>query len=206
MNWEVETAKDFFRKEIEKIKDDALRAVCLILMGMIPDYFWVVPASSSGKYHPECDLGDGGLVRHSLMVNVCGQDLVTSEMFVRDTEANRDITRVACLFHDAFKSGLVDEDGNYSNHTVFEHPRFASDFMRTELEKAEIDPLKVDMICGAIYTHMGKWCVDKYGDAKALSKPRTDFEKLVHIADYTASRKYIKLADMYNTELEETNK
>lgn len=190
--------KDKFIKEVNKINDVALKGVALSMVDDIPEYFWTIPASSSGKYHPACDLGEGGLVRHSIMVATCAEDLVVSEMFVRDTEVNQDIARVASLFHDCIKNGPVSEDGTYSNYTVFEHPRFAADFVRKYLNDANIDALKIDTICGAIYTHMGKWCVDKYGNAKALSKPRTDFEKLIHIADYTASRKYIKGLEDWN--------
>lgn len=183
--------KTAFIDKINEISSERLREVCLAMVEDIPDYFWTVPASSSGKYHPSCDLGEGGLVRHSIMVYTIAMDLVTSEMFVRDNEANRDIARVAALFHDCIKSGPVAEDGSFSDHTVFEHPRFASDFVRKHLIEANIDDLTTNMICDAIYTHMGKWCVDRYGDAKALSKPRTDFEKMIHLADYMASRKYI---------------
>ena len=190
MNWNVTTAKEKFSLEIMKITDTDLQTACIKMMGEIPDYFWTVPASSSGKYHPQCDLGEGGLVRHSIMVATCAEDLVISEMFVRDCPVNRDIARVAALFHDTWKNGIADEKGEYGTHTVHEHPKFASEFVRKALEDANIDPLKVEMICGAIYTHMGKWCVSKYSEV-ALSKPRTDFEKMVHIADYMASRKYI---------------
>ena len=183
--------KNQFLAEVNKINNEDLRNACLKMTNLIPDYFWTVAASSSGKYHPECDLGEGGLVRHSIMVCVCAMDLVTSEMFCRDSKDIRDIARVAALFHDCMKHGPVNEDGTYSEHTVFEHPRFASDFVREVLTNENIDSLKVNLICDAIYTHMGKWCTDKYGDAKALSKPRTDFEKMIHIADYMASRKYI---------------
>lgn len=195
--------KTKFIEAVKKINEEALRDACLDMVEDIPFYFWLVPASSSGKYHPECDLGEGGLVRHSLMVTKFGQELVTTEMFVRDEEPNRDIVRVACLFHDCLKSGPVDEDGNYSDHTVFEHPRLASEFVREHLTEAGIDPLKVNLICDCIYSHMGKWCVDVYGEKngnpqKALSKPRTDFEKLVHIADYVASRKNIQALEDWN--------
>ena len=190
--------RELFSLEVMKIKNEQLQTACIDMMNKIPNYFWEVPASSSGKYHPACDLGEGGLVRHSIMVCTVAMDLVTSEMFCRDNDENRDIARVAALFHDSFKSGKVAEDGTYSNHTVFDHPRIASDFVRENLTAAGIDQLKVEMICDAIYTHMGKWCVDKYGDAKALSKPRTDFEKMIHMADYVASRKYINGLDEWN--------
>ena len=34
----------------------------------MPEYVWTIPASSSGKYHPESDLGTGGLIRHMMSV------------------------------------------------------------------------------------------------------------------------------------------
>lgn len=191
--------KKQFMDEIEKIENDKLKKVAKKMAKDLPDYFWHVAASSSGKYHPACDLGDGGLVRHSIMVCTCAMDLVTCEMFVRDNSANRDIARVAALFHDGIKHGPVAEDGTYSSHTMFEHPRFAADFVREHLVEAKIDDLTTEMICDAIYTHMGKWCTDKYSNAKALSKPRTDFEKLIHLADYVASRKYIAGLDAWQT-------
>lgn len=192
----MNNSKSLFIDEVNKIKSDDLRECALELVEEIPAYFWTVPASSSGKYHPECDLGEGGLVRHSIMVATVAEDLVRAEMFVRECPVNYDIARFTALFHDSYKSGLVAEDGTYSDHTVFDHPRIASDIIREKLTAKNIDPLKIEMICGAIYTHMGKWCVDTYGERngnakKALSKPRTDFEKLIHIADYMASRKYI---------------
>ena len=195
MKWSTNKAKEYFTLEVMNIEDEKLQTACIAMITKIPSYFWTIPASSSGKYHPECDLDDGGLVRHSLMVCRCAMDLVTSEMFVRDTAANRDIARVAALFHDCIKNGPITTDENgkvsYDSHTDFVHPRYASDFVRENLTKFGIDELKVNMISDAIYTHMGKWCTNKYGNDKALSKPRTDFEKMIHIADYTASRKYI---------------
>lgn len=182
--------KEMFMLKVMEIEDTTLQSAAVKMVEDMPDYFWTIPASSSGKYHPSCDLGDGGLVRHSIMVYTCAIDLVISEMFVRDTPTNRDIARVAALFHDAWKNGVADDDGNFGDHTVHEHPKYASDFVRKHLEDAGVDQLKVDMIAGAVYTHMGKWCVSKYSDV-ALSKPRTDFEKMIHIADYVASRKYI---------------
>ena len=191
-----DNSKSLFIDEVNKIKDELLHETAMELVDEIPHYFWSIPASSSGKYHPKCDLGEGGLVRHSIMVATCADDLVTSEMFVRECQVNRDIARFTALFHDSFKSGAILEDGTYSEHTVFSHPRIASDFIRAKLTSKGVDALKIEMICGAIYTHMGKWCVDVYGEKngnpeKALSKPRTDFEKMIHIADYMASRKYI---------------
>ena len=77
--------KKLFIAEIEKITDERLRELCLDMVNDVPDYFWTVAASSSGKYHPACDLGDGGLVRHSIMVCHVALDLLDSEVFIKNT-------------------------------------------------------------------------------------------------------------------------
>ena len=51
--------------EIKEIKDNRLRENLEIIVNNLPDYFFLVPASSTGKYHPSFSLGDGGLLRHS---------------------------------------------------------------------------------------------------------------------------------------------
>ena len=176
--------KDLFISEMTKIKNDAWRNGCLKLIENIPDYFWTTPASTSGKYHPKCDLGDGGLVRHSIMVSRIAVDLVEAEIFVADLPKYRDMARIAALFHDAWKLG----DGSV-NQTKFEHPTIAADwfFCRAKKFMNEDD---AEEITQAIRTHMGKWTTSKYSDA-TLQKPCTAFEKLIHTADYIASRKYI---------------
>lgn len=171
--------KKLFKDEINKIHNYEMKQSCLEMMYFIPDYFWKVPASSSGKYHPKCDLGEGGLVRHSLMVTKVGLDLLRAEIFVRDTKTNEDIVRIACIFHDVIKQG--DNEG----HTVFEHPILAAKFLEEHLQ---IDSVAKDIIIDAVLSHMGKW--NKKDDIE-LNRPMTDFEKLVHTADYIASRKYI---------------
>ena len=51
---------DVFNTEINYIKDKRLRDNLVIILNMLPDYFYEVPASSTGKYHPSFSLGEGG--------------------------------------------------------------------------------------------------------------------------------------------------
>ena len=179
-----------FMTEINKIEDVKLKKAAKAMTKDAPEYFWHIAASSTGKYHPKCDLGEGGLIRHSIMVSTVCDDLIAAEIFCRDTQVIRDTAKIAALFHDVIKQGPVDENGNHSSHTEFLHPKYAEEFVKSHLEDAKVDDLKISMICQAISTHMGKWCVG-YNRKDRLSKPRTDFEKLIHTADYIASRKYI---------------
>ena len=54
-----------FETELNYIKDDRIRESARILIEGLPEYFFKIEASSTGKYHPDFALGDGGLVRHT---------------------------------------------------------------------------------------------------------------------------------------------
>ena len=56
---------EIFNKEYTYIKNKKYIDNLKIMIELLPDYFFNVPASSTGKYHPEFSLGDGGLVRHT---------------------------------------------------------------------------------------------------------------------------------------------
>ena len=184
IKYENSTLKSF-NEMIEKIQNEKWKLGCKELVKKLPNYFWVVAASSSGKYHPKCDLGTGGLVRHSVMVAINAMDLVTAEIFVEDNIINKDMALIAGLFHDCMKQGNA-----HSGHTVFDHPILAAEFMAAEL-KDYIEEPYLSTICGAVRTHMGKWTTSDYAPEITLEKPTTAFQKLVHTADYEAARKYI---------------
>ena len=57
--------QEVFENEIVLIKDEDIRDSLRTLIDKIPDYFFTIPASSTGKYHPLYATGDGGLVRHT---------------------------------------------------------------------------------------------------------------------------------------------
>ena len=86
----------------------------------IPDYFFDVGASSTGKYHPQYALGDLGLARHT--VALCR---FMNHMFAIEQTQNkfnsreRDLLRLAGIMHDSRKSGEADSKSKF---TVFNHP------------------------------------------------------------------------------------
>ena len=43
---------EHFKKELEYIKSDKIRNACKEMIELLPDYFFEIPASSTGKYHP----------------------------------------------------------------------------------------------------------------------------------------------------------
>ena len=68
-----------FQREIGYIKSDRYRENIKKLISWLPDYFFEVPASSTGKYHPKYALGEGGLVRHTKAAVRIAYELLNDE-------------------------------------------------------------------------------------------------------------------------------
>jgi hypothetical protein len=185
---------EVFIEELNQISDEKLRGfVAEFLDTTVPKYFYHVPASSSGKYHPSQDLGEGGLVRHTKAVVRVALDLLRCELFVEDNSKNKDVAITACLLHDTFKNGIED-----SGHTILEHPLLASEtfydiYTPIVSNNEEFD--KGEVIWLSIARHMGKWNTNDKGET-ILPRPYNEYDKLVHLADYIASRKYINFEDL----------
>lgn len=174
-------AQEVFEKELTLLNDLSLYRLACDLINGLPDYFFKIPASSSGKYHPQYALGDGGLVRHTKAAVQIVNDLLALEQY-ESLLIDRDYIIIALLIHDGFKNGLPNEDGSYADFTVKEHPWIAANYVRN-FDFA--DKKVLQKVAEIIETHMGQW---NYG---ILPKPKTDAQKLVHLADYLASRRYL---------------
>ena len=62
-----------FANELNDIQDDNLRQFAAQLLANAPEYFFTIPASSSGKHHPYFAREVGGLVKTYQMCNfLCG--------------------------------------------------------------------------------------------------------------------------------------
>ena len=160
------------------IMDPTLRACARKLWNNAPEYFFHDAASSSGKYHPSFDLGDGGVMRHSLLVAYFAHEIATAwGMNQREV----DLATIAGLIHDVLKRGP--EGGE---HTAFEHPLYAAQYVRN-MFPGDAD---MELVASAIESHMGKWNTSKYSDA-VLPVPQTMLQLCVSAADMVASRKIL---------------
>lgn len=88
----------------------------------VPPEWWTAPASSSGQYHPTFALGDGGLVRHSVMVARWTADLANVYAL---SGSERSEAFAAGLCHDGFKGGEP-----WEFRTVDRHAHIAADAWR----------------------------------------------------------------------------
>lgn len=174
-----------FNRELSYIKDRTIRSFAETLLEDADEYFFTVPASSSGKYHPPFARGDGGLVRHTKAVAFFTLEFARSEReFATITAREVDLLIVAAIAHDIKKQG----DGT-SGHTLLkEHPLYGAEYVKNEYEQHNFESKgitkeEMNFIYNAVRSHMGPWCD---------IKPQTRTELIVFYADYVASRSEIE--------------
>lgn len=178
---------EVFNTELNKINSDEVRESTEILLDMLPDYFYTVPASTSGKYHPQYALGEGGLVRHTKVAERILEELFRNKTFAPHGEYTKDLMRMAILLHDGFKCGYTN-----SGHTVTEHPTLMADFIFENANELKISLSDAIFVSDLISTHMGPWITDKTGK-EILEEPKTREQIVVHLCDYIASREFLNV-------------
>lgn len=172
--------KEIAYMEIENIKDFFKKAITLV-----PDYFFEVPASSSGKFHSSLECGFGGLVYHTRSVAKVANYLVNLQQYKSKlNEVEKDCVICAALLHDCLKHG----EENKTGFSVHQHPVLAADFVKTDsrLDETVSDDIRT-MIGDAIVSHSGEWTTSKRSKI-VLPSPQTLVQELVHLSDYIASR------------------
>lgn len=157
-----------------------------ILVSKLPDYFFEVPASSTGKYHPSFSLGEGGLLRHTKAAVRIAYEMYNDESITGIfKQEEKDLMLFALTLHDGLKSGK-----EKSEYTVVNHPLLACDFIRENQEELTLTDHEVDFVTNVIASHMGPWTKDYKGN-EVLPKPINKYQKFVHMCDYIASRKFL---------------
>ncbi len=176
-----------FSKEISYIKNERIKESANVLVGLIPDYFFHEAASSTGKYHPSFSLGEGGLLRHTkAAVRIARELLINKVIGSHYTSDEKDLIYLAIIMHDSIKRG----DGTIMY--AFEHPLLASNFIKEHKGSIKLTEEEMDLVCSMIETHMGEWTTDYYGN-KVLEEPTTKYQKIVHMCDYLASKKFLDI-------------
>jgi hypothetical protein len=196
-------------KETEQIKeliwlieDDDLRAFTYFIFSQSHPDFWVIPSSSSGKYHPVYENGEKGLLQHIRVT------LALSFMAMRrygyDAEFGKDINEIAemrdllvfsVLIHDWAKNGHPIKDwGKYTkkNHAEecakYIEEEFLPNFIKFFPEIKDTNKLQENMkLCAnAIRYHYGVWSTKRiHPNDKILS----DLDRMLAESDYYSSRK-----------------
>ena len=177
-----------FEEEFKYINDDNIRKDAEYLIGHLPDYYFEVDASSTGKYHPKYAAGPGGLSRHVKSAVKMAHELLEDSVISKNyTSLDRDLIYLSLLIHDGLKYGKTKEE-----YTRFDHPILISEFVKANKDKLNMDEESLEKVSGAVASHMGPWNTSNYSDV-VLPVPKTPMEKFVHMCDYLASRRFINL-------------
>lgn len=181
--------------------------VCLYFANVVPDYFYIVPASSSGKYHPKYSNMPSGLVYHTIQTikiakNLLNSSLIKSVFNISEVYPNmskddlNDIVVVALLVHDTFKLGHIKGE-----HTVYSHPNIAaSEFYNHSKNYIKENKSKfsdnggymftiVKHICMAIERHMGEYGMTECDEC---------ISKFVSLCDYLSAQKLFEQMYKYD--------
>ncbi len=176
--------EEMFLDELELIKNEDISEALLNVINMLPDYWFHEAASSTGKYHPDYALGDGGLLRHSKAAMRIGYELLSNPCIGdKYSDREKDLMLFALLVHDGLKLGEKQE-----KYTRFDHPILMGNFVVEHKDEIGLNEEDAKFVCDVIKTHMGPWTVD-YNGNEVLEKPKTKYQNFVHMCDYLASRK-----------------
>ncbi len=179
----MEKSKCFF-KELNYIKDNNLRESTTKLIESLPDYFFEVAASSTGKYHPKYALGEGGLLRHTkVAVRFAYELLEDPSIGDKYTKKEKDLMLIALMVHDGLKHGEIKD-----TYTKFEHPLLIANLIDKKGEELGFEKEDIAFLKKVVSSHMGPWTTNNYSDI-TLPAPKTKYESFVHMCDYLASRK-----------------
>ena len=172
----------FFEREINLIQSEDYRMfIREYLDNYVPDYFWEIGASSSGKYHPQFSQGKGGLVRHTKAVVMFAEELLRMSSYMYMSDEHKDFVIMACIVHDTCKYGMNDFDKDLYKY----HAKYASALVN----EAWYDYFGInasEFFLSAIKCHMGQW-------SEREDRPFTNIDRCVHMADYMASRNFIDI-------------
>lgn len=176
--------KEVFKIEINYIKNEKIKESLICMIEKLPDYFFEIPAASTGKYHPEYAQGEGGLLRHSKAAVRIGYELLNDPAIGdKYSSDEKDLMLMGLLLHDGLKLGK-----EKNKYTKFDHPILMANYIEEEKDNLKLTESERRLVCDVIKTHMGPWTKD-YDGNEVLEKPKTKYQNFVHMCDYLASRK-----------------
>lgn len=176
----------FFNKELGYIKNKRYIDCAKKMIDLLPDYFFSIPASSTGKYHPSFAQGEMGLVRHTkVAVRMCFELSNNNSIGYSFTDDEKDLMLISLIMHDGCKSGIIK-----SKYTKVDHPLIVCDLIKKNQDKIGLSDGEMNFICSVISSHMGEWNKDFDGN-EVLPVPSNKYQRFVHMCDFLASKKFI---------------
>ena len=93
-----------FERYLAFIENKEIVDAVIVMLGYVPDYFWTIPASSSGKYHPQFAQGIGGLIRHTQAALITAFELMSNPILTKFSQAEKDVVYASLILHDTYKN------------------------------------------------------------------------------------------------------
>lgn len=197
---------ELFDKELKLIKNKHMRNIVSFTLDASPECIQTIPASSSGRYHPEYSLGDGGLTRHIKATVGIAWSLIQSDVLKGLLIDNphhydytyEDIVYASLILHDCCKP-----DDTPKHSTRFDHPLIGANLFnkvameyitKNKISKDDMEYFKIAIprIFNCIKSHMGKYNTAPYAKGIELPKPKNNLEWFVHSCDLLSSKKYLE--------------
>lgn len=179
--------KDYFNKEYSYIKDSKKVDDLKYLVSNLPDYFFEIPASSTGKYHPSFASSLHGLVKHTKVAVRIAHELLDNPGLNNFTDNEKDLIIMALVLHDGLKSGKIKE-----KYTRFDHPLLVCDFIREHRSNLSLNEEELELLTRVISSHMGIWNKD-YNGNEVIPTPKDKYQRFVHMCDYLSSKKFMNV-------------
>lgn len=168
--------REVLDNEVSQIEHIGIRRLVLQCLENAPSYFWEVPSSSTGKYHPKDEFCAGGLVLHTKRTFYVSEELCRA-LSIKGVE--RDCVLAAAIMHDLCKQGFPKDEG----YTVDGHGYLWSQLLRMSYTKQEILSMPfIQTISRLILYHMGQY------DLPYILDWDDKLATIVHLSDYIASR------------------
>ena len=186
-----------FNKELTYIKNPKYQEAAKKLISLLPDYFYEVAASSTGKYHPSFSLGDGGLLRHTKVAVRIAHELLENDCIGYSfNDDEKDLMIIALIMHDGLKHGIPKE-----KYVRFDHPILMANYIKENQNKTNLTDGEINFLTNVISSHMGQWNTNPYSDV-TLPIPSNKYQRFVHQCDFLSSRKFLDVK-FKNNEIEE---
>lgn len=189
-----EAAKQMAIPYFNFITDKKIREYAMTMWEKAPDYFFVIGASASGKFHAKWSTSRGGLVRHVLMGMKMAHELARTFDL---SDEDHDLAVAAMAGHDVLKYGIEFDYAYLDMHPYMPRSYFGSHRSVGYIDHIHEDLLthtQFDNLMCAIERHMGNLATGEWTRVGRV-RPETPLEQVVHLADFMASRKDVVLED-----------
>lgn len=192
IDYKSKTLNELLSYEVAQIDDPNIQKFVKETLNVVnPCHAWK-PASSTGKYHPQFALGEGGLIRHIKVVVRNAIEMMRAVPQLEEYE--HDEFLAAAILHDMWKY----PEGRDNEFTAFDHPKLGGDYCKQH---------GYETIGRLIASHQGIWTTnERLMPNFANAAPDKFDEWCLHFCDFYASREYLNVEFDEDGELITTKK